>query len=41
MFERLVGFVAGFAFTIGQSAEVDRMLNGYSLEDCGGTGRVR
>ena len=33
MFEWFIGSVAGFAFAIGQSTEVDRMLNGESLED--------
>lgn len=33
MLEWLVGSVAGLAFTIGQAAEIDRMLNGERLEN--------
>ncbi len=32
VFERFVGLVAGLAFAIGQTAEVDRVLNGQSLD---------
>ena len=32
MLERLVGFVTGFAFAIGEAAEIDRMLNRKRLE---------
>jgi hypothetical protein len=32
MLKRLVGFVAGFAFAIGQSAQVHRVLDRKSLE---------
>src|SRR6185295_4866134 len=34
MLERLVGFVAGFAFAIGEAAEIDRMLDRQRLENC-------
>lgn len=32
VFERFVRLVAGFAFTIGQAAEVNRVLNEQSLD---------
>ena len=32
VFEWLIGLVAGIAFAIRQTAKVDRMLNGQSLE---------
>ncbi len=41
MFERFVCLVAGFAFAISETAEVDRVLNGQSLDGRSGTGRVR
>jgi hypothetical protein len=38
--KRLVSFVAGFAFAIGEAAEVDRMLNRQRLENGCRTGRI-
>jgi hypothetical protein len=32
VFERFVSLVARFALTVGKTAQVDRMLNGQSLE---------
>jgi len=41
MFEWLVGFMASFAFSICQAAQVDRVLNGQRLENCCRSSRVR
>jgi len=41
VFERLVRFVAGFAFAVGKAAQIDRVLNGQSLENGRWTGGVR
>ena len=36
MFEGSIGFVAGFTLAIAEAAEVDRVLYGYSFENCCG-----
>lgn len=41
MLKRFVGPVAGFTFAIGETAEVDGVLNGQSLKNCCRSGRVR
>ena len=41
VFERLVSFVAGFAFAISEAAEVDRVLNRQRLDHRQRSGRIR
>ena len=36
MFEGRIGFVAGLTLAIGETAQVDWMLDGYGFQDCSG-----